>query len=60
VRVPVIEMVEVGAGGGSMAHTDAMGLLKVGPHSAGAVPGPICYGRGGTEPTVTGADLLLG
>ncbi len=60
VRVPVIEMVEIGAGGGSLACIDAMGLLKVGPQSAGAVPGPICYGRGGTEPTVTDADLLLG
>jgi N-methylhydantoinase A len=60
VRVPVIEMVEIGAGGGTLACIDAMGLLKVGPQSAGAVPGPICYGRGGTEPTVTDADLLLG
>ena len=60
VRVPVIEMVEIGAGGGSIARVDAMGLLKVGPQSAGAVPGPLCYGRGATEPTVTDADLLLG
>jgi N-methylhydantoinase A len=60
VRVPVIEMVEIGAGGGSLARIDAMELLKVGPQSAGAVPGPLCYGRGGTEPTVTDADLLLG
>jgi N-methylhydantoinase A len=60
VKVPVIEMIEIGAGGGSIARIDAMGLLKVGPDSAGAEPGPICYGRGGTEPTVTDADLILG
>lgn len=60
VRVPVIDMVEIGAGGGSLARIDAMGLLKVGPQSAGALPGPICYGRSGAEPTVTDADLLLG
>jgi len=60
VRVPVIGMVEIGAGGGSLARIDAMGLLKVGPQSAGAAPGPICYDRGGTEPTVTDADLVLG
>jgi len=60
VRVPVIELVEIGAGGGSLARRDSMGLLKVGPQSAGAVPGPVCYGRGGTAPTVTDADLLLG
>lgn len=60
VRVPVIEMIEIGAGGGSIAHVDALGLLKVGPESAGAEPGPACYARGGTEPTVTDADLLLG
>ncbi len=59
-RVPAIEMVEIGAGGGSIAHIDTMGLLKVGPGSAGADPGPVCYGRGGTEPTVTDADLILG
>ncbi len=60
VRVPVIEMIEIGAGGGSIARVDSLGLLKVGPDSAGAEPGPICYGRGGTAPTVTDADLLLG
>ena len=60
VKVPVIEMIEIGAGGGSIARIDAMGLLKVGPDSAGADPGPVCYGRGGTEPTVTDADLILG
>jgi N-methylhydantoinase A len=59
-KVPVVEMIEIGAGGGSIARVDAMGLLKVGPHSAGAEPGPVCYGRGGTLPTVTDADLLLG
>ncbi len=59
-KVPVIDMIEIGAGGGSIAHVDQMGLLKVGPHSAGADPGPACYGRGGTRPTVTDADLLLG
>lgn len=60
IKVPVIEMIEIGAGGGSIARVDALGLLKVGPDSAGADPGPACYGRGGTEPTVTDADLLLG
>lgn len=60
VRTSVIEMIEIGAGGGSIAHVGALGLLKVGPESAGAVPGPVCYGRGGEEPTVTDADLLLG
>ncbi len=60
VRVPVIEMIEIGAGGGSIARVDSLGLLKVGPDSAGAEPGPACYGRGGTLPTVTDADLLLG
>jgi N-methylhydantoinase A len=60
VKVPVIEMIEIGAGGGSIAHIDAMGLLKVGPESAGAEPGPVCYDRGGTQPTVTDADLVLG
>jgi len=60
VKVPVIEMIEIGAGGGSIARIDAMGLLKVGPDSAGADPGPVCYGQGGTEPTVTDADLMLG
>ena len=60
VKTPVIEMIEIGAGGGSIARIDALGLLKVGPDSAGAEPGPACYGRGGTEPTVTDADLILG
>ena len=58
-RVSAIEMVEIGAGGGSIARVDSLGLLKVGPDSAGAEPGPACYGRGGTEPTVTDADLVL-
>ncbi|WP_089836323.1 hydantoinase/oxoprolinase family protein [Granulicella pectinivorans] len=58
--IPVIEMVEIGAGGGSIARVNTLGLLKVGPDSAGADPGPVCYGRGGTEPTVTDADLVLG
>ena len=59
-RIPVIEMVEIGAGGGSIAHVDAMGRIAVGPESAGADPGPACYGRGGREPTVTDANLALG
>lgn len=59
-RIPVIEMVEIGAGGGSLARVDAMKRILVGPESAGAEPGPACYGRGGTEPTVTDADLALG
>src|SRR5213594_712535 len=60
IRVPVIELIEVGAGGGSIARVDRMGLLKVGPDSAGADPGPACYNLGGRFPTVTDADLLLG
>src|SRR5205809_717212 len=60
IRVPVIELIEIGAGGGSIARVDRMGLLKVGPDSAGADPGPACYARGGRLPTVTDADLLLG
>ncbi len=60
IRVPVIEMIEIGAGGGSIARVDRMGLLKVGPESAGADPGPACYALGGYLPTVTDADLLLG
>jgi N-methylhydantoinase A len=60
INLPVIEMIEIGAGGGSIARIDALGLLKVGPDSAGADPGPACYGRGGTQPTVTDADLVLG
>ena len=59
-NISTIELIEIGAGGGSIAHVDNMGLLKVGPRSAGSEPGPVCYGRGGTEPTVTDADLLLG
>ena len=59
-RIPVIEMVEIGAGGGSIAGIDAIGRIAVGPQSAGSEPGPVCYGRGGTEPTVTDADLVLG
>jgi N-methylhydantoinase A len=60
VKTPVVELIEIGAGGGSIARVDSLGLLKVGPDSAGADPGPACYGRGGTQPTVTDADLLLG
>jgi N-methylhydantoinase A len=60
VRIPVIDMIEIGAGGGSIARVDSLGLLKVGPDSSGADPGPVCYGQGGTEPTVTDADLVLG
>jgi N-methylhydantoinase A len=59
-RVPAIEMIEIGAGGGSIAHVDRLGLLGVGPQSAGAHPGPACYGRGGAEPTVTDASVVLG
>jgi N-methylhydantoinase A len=60
VSVPSIDLVEIGAGGGSQARVDDLGLLKVGPESAGADPGPACYGRGGTKPAVTDADLALG
>ena len=60
VRIPTVEMMEIGAGGGSLAHIDDLGLLKVGPQSAGADPGPACYGLGGERPTVTDANLLLG
>uniref|UniRef100_UPI003BAC3636 hydantoinase/oxoprolinase family protein n=1 Tax=Stappia sp. TaxID=1870903 RepID=UPI003BAC3636 len=60
ISIPVIEMVEIGAGGGSIATVDAMRQIRVGPHSAGSEPGPACYGRGGSNPTVTDADLLLG
>ncbi|WP_308916556.1 hydantoinase/oxoprolinase family protein [Jannaschia sp. LMIT008] len=60
VSTPVVEMVEIGAGGGSIASIDAMGRIQVGPRSAGSEPGPACYGRGGTDPTVTDANLLLG
>jgi N-methylhydantoinase A len=60
IKLPVIDLIEIGAGGGSIAYVDATGLLKVGPASAGAQPGPACYGLGGVEPTVTDADLVLG
>ena len=60
VSVPSVDLVEIGAGGGSLARVDQFGLLKVGPESAGAEPGPACYGQGGTVPAVTDADLLLG
>ncbi|HXV83437.1 MAG TPA: hydantoinase/oxoprolinase family protein [Candidatus Binatia bacterium] len=60
VRIPVIDMIEIGAGGGSIARIDSLGLLKVGPESSGADPGPVCYAQGGVEPTVTDADLVLG
>jgi N-methylhydantoinase A len=60
VRIPVIEMVEIGAGGGSIARVDKLGRLTVGPDSAGSNPGPVSYGRGGTQPTVTDANLVLG
>ena len=60
VTIPSIDMIEIGAGGGSIAHVDDLGLLKVGPESAGAEPGPACYGLGGMAPTVTDADLVLG
>lgn len=59
-RLPTVDLHTVGAGGGSIAHVDAGGSLRVGPESAGAVPGPVCYGRGGTRPTVTDAHLVLG
>src|SRR5438067_2600796 len=59
-RIPVIEMVEIGAGGGSIAAIDSLGRIAVGPQSAGSEPGPVCYGRGGSEPAVTDADLVLG
>ena len=59
-NVPAIDLIEIGAGGGSIAHIDRLGLLKVGPDSAGADPGPACYGQGGKDATVTDADLLLG
>lgn len=60
IRTPVIDLVEIGAGGGSIAWIDSGGMLRVGPHSAGADPGPACYGKGGTEPTITDANLVLG
>ncbi len=60
VNVPSVDLVEIGAGGGSLARVDDLGLLKVGPESSGADPGPACYGRGGRRPAVTDADLALG
>ena len=60
IQVPVVDLMEIGAGGGSIAKVSRMGTLQVGPESSGADPGPICYGRGGTDPCVTDADLLLG
>ncbi len=60
ISIPVVEMVEIGAGGGSIASVDSMRQIRVGPHSAGSEPGPACYRRGGDKPTVTDADLLLG
>lgn len=60
IQVPVVDLMEIGAGGGSIARMNKMGLLQVGPESAGADPGPACYGRGGEDPTVTDADLMLG
>lgn len=60
ISIPVIDMVEIGAGGGSLAHVDVMNQIRVGPESAGSEPGPACYGRGGTRPAVTDADLILG
>ncbi|MEL6998130.1 MAG: hydantoinase/oxoprolinase family protein [Pseudomonadota bacterium] len=60
ISIPVIDMVEIGAGGGSLAHVDVMRQVRVGPESAGSEPGPACYQRGGTRPAVTDADLILG
>ena len=60
IHVPMVDVHTIGAGGGSIASVDASGMLKVGPESAGATPGPICYGRGGTRPTITDANLALG
>ncbi len=60
ILIPSIDLIEIGAGGGSLASIDGLGLMKVGPQSAGSVPGPACYGLGGTAPTVTDADLVLG
>jgi N-methylhydantoinase A len=60
ISIPVIDMVEIGAGGGSLAHVDSMRQIRVGPESAGSEPGPACYGRGGSKPAVTDADLVLG
>ncbi|MGO4908247.1 hydantoinase/oxoprolinase family protein [Pseudorhodobacter sp. W20_MBD10_FR17] len=60
IHVPMVDVRTVGAGGGSIARVDGGGMLRVGPHSAGSTPGPICYGKGGTEPTISDANLLLG
>ena len=60
ILIPSVDMIEIGAGGGSIASVSDLGLLKVGPHSAGSTPGPVAYGRGGEKPTVTDADLVLG
>jgi len=60
IQVPVVDLMEIGAGGGSMAKVSKMGTLQVGPESSGADPGPVCYGRGGVEPCITDADLMLG
>ncbi|AZO13655.1 hydantoinase/oxoprolinase family protein [Mesorhizobium sp. M2A.F.Ca.ET.043.05.1.1] len=60
ISIPVIEMIEIGAGGGSIARVDAMGRIQTGPESAGSEPGPACYGRGGKRPAITDADLVLG
>lgn len=60
ISISTIELIEIGAGGGSIARLDSLGLLKVGPESAASTPGPACYGRGGVEPTVTDANLVLG
>ena len=60
ILIPSIDLIEIGAGGGSIAHVNELGLLNVGPESAGADPGPACYAQGGTQPTVTDADLVLG
>ena len=60
IKIPVIDMIEIGAGGGSLADLDARNVLRVGPRSAGADPGPACYGQGGLEPTLTDANLILG
>src|SRR5213078_4928811 len=60
IHVPMVDVHTIGSGGGSIASVDAAGMLRVGPESAGARPGPICYGRGGAEPTITDANLILG
>lgn len=60
ILIPMVDLIEIGAGGGSIAHIDDMGLMRVGPESAAALPGPACYGQGGKEPTVSDADLVLG